>query len=111
MRRLFMTCAGTVALFMTASFAPPAAQAMNIAAPAGLSKAMHEANLAQDVAYICRGGWLWRRCGWVPGPYLGYGYYRPSYAYSYYRPYRPYYAYGYYRPYRVWAWSYRRWWW
>jgi hypothetical protein len=114
MRRLVITCAGAAALFLTASFAPPPGQAMTIAAPAGLSKAIQETKLTEDVAYVCRGGWWWRRCAWVPGPYWGARYYRPYYAYAYrpaYYAYRPaYYAYAYprYRPW--WGWR-RRWWW
>ena len=90
MRRIIMTCAGT--LFMATAFAPPLAQAMTIAAPAGLSSAAQEANLIQDVGVVC--GWWGRRC-WT----IGYGYYyRPYYVYSTY----PYYwsyprRYGYYR--------------
>ena len=93
MRRIIMTCAGT--LFMATAFAPPLAQAMTIAAPAGLSSAAQEANLIQDVGVVC--GWWGRRC-WT----IGYGYYyRPYYVYSYphywpyYRPYAYHRAYAY----------------
>ena len=109
MRKMIVTCAGAAALFAATAFAPPLAQAMTIAAPAGLAKAAQAANLTEDVAYVCRRGWRWRQCWWTPG----YAYYRPyyyppayrAYAYRpyYYRPYafyRPYYPpYAYYRPY------------
>ena len=62
MRRLFMACAGAAALFMSPTFASHPAQAITLAAPAGLSKAIQDAKLTQDVAYVCRGGWWWRRC-------------------------------------------------
>jgi hypothetical protein len=127
MRRLFMACAGAAALFMSTTFVPNSAQAITLAAPAGLSKAIQDAKLTEDVAYVCRGGWWWRRCGWAPGPYWGvrvyrpYAFYRPYYAYyrpyAFYRPYyayyRPYYRpYAYYSPYRAYAFGYvgpRRW--
>ena len=94
MRKMIVTCAGAAALFAATAFAPPLAQAMTIAAPAGLAKAARAANLTEDVAYVCRAGWRWRRCWWTPG----YAYYRPYY----YRP--AYRAYAYYRPaYRAYA--------
>lgn len=109
MRKMIVTCAGAAALFAAIAFAPPLAQAMTIAAPAGLAKAARAANLTEDVAYVCRAGWRWRRCWWTPGyAYYRPYYYRPAYrAYAYrpyyYRPYafyRPYYRpYAYYRPY------------
>jgi hypothetical protein len=129
MRNLFMTCACAAALFAMASFAP-SAQAMTLAAPAGLSKVAQDNKLTENVAYVCRGGWGWRRCWWTPG----WAFYRPAYYYrpavvyrrpaAYYafasvrpafvRPVivRPaYYAYG-YRPYRPWwGWRARRGWW
>ena len=113
MRRIAITCVGATALFMTTNFAPSSSQAMTIATPAGLNKAIQETKLTEDVAYVCRGGWWWRRCGWVPGPYWGARYYRPYYAYAY-RPvyYRPaYYSYAYYPRYRPWWGWRRRWWW
>jgi hypothetical protein len=67
MRKMIVTCAGAAALFAAIAFAPPLAQAMTIAAPAGLAKAAQAANLTEDVAYVCRAGWRWRRCWWTPG--------------------------------------------
>ena len=109
MRKMIVTCAGAAALFAATAFAPPLARAMTIAAPAGLAKAAQAANLTEDVAYVCRAGWRWRRCWWTPGyAYYRPYYYRPAYrAYAYYRPayrvyaYRPYYyrPYAFYRPY------------
>ena len=90
MRRIIMTCVGAAGLCMATAFAPSLAQAMTIAAPAGLAKAAAAENLTQDVAYVCRNGWWWRRCWWTPG----YAFYRPYYAYSAYAYYRPY---AYYR--------------
>jgi hypothetical protein len=66
MRKMIVTCAGAAALFAATAFAPPLAQAMTIAAPAGLAKAARAANLTEDVAYVCRAGWRWRRCWWTP---------------------------------------------
>ncbi len=131
MRKILMTCAGAMALFTIATFAPSRTQAMTLATPAGLSKALHDNSLTENVAYICRGGWGWRRCGWTPGwayyrpayfyrPAYAYRYYRPAYAYAYRRPAayyafasaRPAYAYRVYRPYRPWwGWRARRGWW
>jgi hypothetical protein len=95
MRRVIMTWAGAATLSMVTAFATPVAQAMTIAAPAGLARAPHVANLVQDVRYVC--GWWGRRC-WT----IGYGYYyRPYYVYSYphywpyYRPYAYHRAYAY----------------
>lgn len=106
MRKFFVTCAAAGGLVIIATIAPPSAQAMTLAVPAGLNPAIHEANLTQDVAYVCR-GWRRHRCWWTPGyASWGYGYHRP---YTYYRPYT--YSYSYYRPYRPWRWRYRRWWW
>jgi hypothetical protein len=87
MHKLFMTCTIGVIGLMIAASAPHRAHAMAIAAPASVGKVIHEVNRTQDVAYICRAGWEWRRCWGTPGPYwsYGYGYYRP---YSNYR--RPY---------------------
>jgi len=116
MRRIAITCVGATALFMTTNFAPSSSQAMTIATPAGLNKAIQETKLTEDVAYVCR-GWWWRRCAWVPGPYWGARYYRPYYAYAYahrpvYYAYRPaYYAYAYSPGYRPWWGWRRRWWW
>jgi hypothetical protein len=106
MRKLFVTCAAAATMIMAGAFSLSPAQAMTITAPAGLSKAIHEMNLTQDVAYVCGWRWGWRRCWWTPTPY--WGYYRP-YRYSYYRPYyyRPYYAYA-YRPSAYYAYAYRR---
>jgi hypothetical protein len=99
MRRMILTCAGAAALITATVFAAPLAQAMTIAAPAGLAKAAAAENITQDVAYICRGGWRWRRCWWTPG-------------YAFYRPYAYYRSYAYYRPafarYAYYRWRSRR---
>jgi hypothetical protein len=88
MRKLFVTCAGAVALLTTATFAPPAAQAVTIATPAGLGKAVADNKLTESVG-------CWGRCGWGPR----FGFYRPAFSYGWYRPwYRPAYSYAWYRP-------------
>ena len=84
MRRLFLICA-VAATILFAPVAVPRAEAMTITAPAGISAVVQDNSLAQSVAYICRRVWRcgywgcgWRRsCWWRPGPYYGYGYYRP----------------------------------
>ena len=99
MRRLLLTFC-TVVFVTAASSSSHPAQAMTIGTPAGLSTAIQQSDVKQNV--------YWRRGYW------GYSYYRP-YAYSYaYRPYaytyRPY-AYSYaYRPYAYGGYAYRRWW-
>ena len=96
MGRLLLTFC-TVVFAAAASFASHPAQAMTISTPAGLSAAIEQSDVKQNV--------YWRRGYW------GYSYYRP-YAYTYaYRPYayRPY-AYSYaYRPYVYGGYAYRRW--
>jgi hypothetical protein len=112
MRSLLLTyCTAAIATAAASCISPPAAEAMTMATPAGLSVAIQEATIKQDVQCGC-GGYGY--------PYAyGYGY--APYAYSYYRPYRyglygyrPYaygaYAYGGYGP-RVWiGWGRRGWW-
>ena len=68
-RLLLTSCA--VAFATAASFAPHSAQAMTIATPAGLSAAIQQSDVKQNV--------YWRRGYW------GFSYYRP-YAFAY-RPY------------------------
>jgi hypothetical protein len=92
MRKFFMVGAAAASLLITAASAVPPAQAMTLAVPAGISQAIHETNLAEDVAYVCSRRWRRSVCWWTPGPFV------------YYRPYS-YYSYSYYRPYR------RGWWW
>jgi len=81
MRSLLTSGAAATALATAALFFPHPAQAMTITTPIGLSAAIQQSEVKQNV--------YWRRGYW------GYSYYRP-YAYTY--AYRPYYAYG-YRPY------------
>jgi hypothetical protein len=72
-------------MFMATAFAPPAAQALTIAAPAGLIKTIQETSLTQDAAYVCRSGW--RRC-WSTSGYTYYPYPPVFYAerqWAYYR--------------------------
>jgi len=104
MSRTFVTCAGATTIFMAAVLSSPA-QAMTIAAPAALGKAIQQTTLTQDVSCRC-----WRGAYYRPRAYYSYAYYRPYYSYAYYRPYyyRPYYySYAYYRPYYTYSYYYR----
>jgi hypothetical protein len=91
MRRTILSAAAALALLTAGAVVPNSAEAMTIAAPAGLHAAIG-GPLAQDAAYLCRRVWRcgyygcgWRRaCYWGPGPYYGYGYYRPYRHYGYY---------------------------
>ena len=79
MRKWILLAVMTAGIFSMASLTPNRAEAMAIGAPAGLSAALEESTLAQDVAYVCRRVWRcgpygcgWRRnCWWTGG-----GYYR-----------------------------------
>ena len=51
MRKTFIVCTVAIAVFAASAIASPRAEAITIGSPAGLSAAIHEANLAQDVAY------------------------------------------------------------
>ena len=125
MRSLLTSGAAATALATAALFFPHPAQAMTITTPIGLSAAIQQSEVKQNV--------YWRRY-WGYRPYA-YAYaYRPYYAYAYrpyytyaYRPYYAYayrpYAYSYYRPYAYGAYAHRgygpriwvgwrpRWWW
>ena len=100
MRKFFITCLAAAALLVIGAFASPGAEAMTVPAPAGLNAAIHEANPAQHVAYICQRAWRcgYYGCGWRRTCYWG-----PRYDYGY--------GYGYYRPYRYgWRHRHREWW-
>ena len=87
MRRIIMT--GAAAVFTATPFAASSAEAVAIAAPAGV---VRSAQVVQDMPYVC--GWWGRQC-WT----IGYAYYyRPYYIYSAYPPYGPYRPNTYYRP-------------
>ena len=100
MRKIFLTGALAAGLCAAGALVPSGTEAMTISTPAAVGKAV--TNNVTDVAYRCRRVWTrwgWRRaCRWVPGPYVGYGYY------GYYGA--PYAYYGWRRPY-----YYRRYWW
>ena len=51
MRKTFIVCTVAIAVFAASVIASPRAEAITIGSSAGLSAAIHEANLAQDVAY------------------------------------------------------------
>jgi hypothetical protein len=60
----------TVIVLMGATtlLASPSAEAMTLAAPTGLKAAIHEANIAQKVPYVCRQGSHGRECYYVSSP-------------------------------------------
>lgn len=95
MRRILIAFAAIAALLAFASVPANHARAMTLPVPAGLSGALADHKLSEEVRYVCRrrcGPYgCTRRCWWTGGPRYSrpYGYYRP---YRYYRPY--------YRPYR-----------
>jgi hypothetical protein len=83
MRRIVLTTAATLAILAAGSITNRA-DAMTVAMPAGIAKAIDGSSLAQDVAYICRRVWRcgpwgcgWRRHCWWTGP----RYYRYRYRY------------------------------
>jgi len=92
MRRILLALAALTAILSSLALLPNPANAMTLAAPAGINAALQGHGLSEEAAYVCRrrcGPYgCARRCWWTPGP----RYYRP-----YYRPYRPF-----YRPYRRW---------
>ena len=59
MRRIVLTTAATLAILAAGSITNRA-DAMTVAMPAGIAKAIDGSSLAQDVAYVCRRVW---RCG------------------------------------------------
>lgn len=87
MRKWILLAALTAGVLSMGSLAPNRADAMTIGAPAGLAVAAGQADLAQDVAYVCRRAWRcgpygcgWRRvCGWTGPRYYGY-YGRPGWG-------------------------------
>src|SRR5271166_1477837 len=112
MRSMLVTyCTAATALAAATFLALPPAQAMTIATPAGLSAAIRQTDIKQDVRCVCG-----RRAYYQPYAYT-YAYRPYYYTYAYaYRPYtyayayRPYYAYAYrptytyaYRPYYAYA--------
>jgi hypothetical protein len=59
----------TIALMGATLLAPSCAQAMTLALPNGVKAAIHEANAAQKVAYVCRQGSNGRECYYAsPAP-------------------------------------------
>ncbi len=126
MRSLFLTSCTAATVFATVTFsAPHPAHAMTITTPIGLSAAIRQSDVKQDVYWRRWGYSYYRPYAYAYRPYYAYAYrpyyayaYRPYYAYAY-RPYaysygyRPYaygaYAYGGYGP-RIWVGWGRRWW-
>jgi hypothetical protein len=103
--RKTLVAAAVAAIVSAGSFLAGGANAMTMAAPAGLKAAAEGVTTAEQVRYVCyrvrrHGGWR-RVCSWRPNHAYGYGYgYRPSYGYGYGYGYSPYY----YRPYGYYGW-------
>jgi hypothetical protein len=98
MHRVLVRYCTTAATLAAASFlALTPAKAMNIAAPAALSAAIHEAGVKQDVRCLCGHRAYYRPYAYAYRPYYYTYAYRPYY-YTYAYAYRPYYTYA-YRPY------------
>ena len=104
MRKTIVAAAVATAL-SAGAFSTTSANAMTLAAPAGLRPAIEGTNVVEPTRYVCyrvRRHGVWRRhCEWRPSYSYYYG--SPSYySYSpyYYRPYPyyGYYGYGGYRP-------------
>ncbi len=91
MRRTMLSMAAALALLSAGAFLPNRAEALTLAAPAGMQEATGGSGLVQDAAYICRRAWRcgyygcgWRRACWWTRPYSGgYGY-RPYWRRGYY---------------------------
>ncbi len=80
MRRTVLALSAGLAVFAAASFTATRADAMTLAAPAGIAAAIDGSSLAQDVAYVCRRVWrcgYWG-CGWRRACYWTGGYYGPG---------------------------------
>src|SRR3954452_1904657 len=94
MRKTFVAAA-MATIVSAGAFLTSGANAMTLAAPAGIRPAIEGANVVEPTRYVCyrvRRHGVWRRsCSWRPGYSYGYGYGAPSY-YGGYQPY-------YYRPY------------
>jgi hypothetical protein len=109
MRKTVLAIAASLAILTTGSLVANRAEALPLAAPAGLSAAIANTSITEDVAYVCRRRWHHRRHCWWTG-YYG-GWYAPGYYW--YRP--RYYAWypGWYGPGWGWGWGWRwhrRWW-
>lgn len=91
MRRILLSAAAAIAMLSSMAIMADRAEAMTLAAPAGMQEAVGDVNLAQDAAYVCRRVWRcgyygcgWRRaCWWTGGGYY-YGRHR-YYRHGYYR--------------------------
>jgi hypothetical protein len=106
--RKTLVAAAVATVLSAGAFLTSGANAMTLAAPAGIRPAIEGANVVEPTRYVCyrvRRGGVWRRvCSWRPNvvvrsaPYYGYGY---GYSPYYYRPYGygyGGYGYGYRRP-------------
>jgi hypothetical protein len=89
MRRIVLTTVAALALLAAGSITNRA-DAMTAPMPAGIAKAIDGANLAQDVAYVCRRAWRcgpwgcgWHRHCWWSGPRYPYRYGYYGYRYRY----------------------------
>jgi hypothetical protein len=103
MRKILMMPLAAAALLAAGALFPTGANAAPAAPSSGLSDAVKQNGVTENVAYVCRRvfrfGYWQRRCFYAGGPayYGGYGYYGP----------RPFYGYGY--GYRRYGYYGRRW--
>jgi hypothetical protein len=87
MRQYLMMTAIVGAIFAASAALPNRADAMTIAAPAGMTNAVADVGQAEQVRWVCG----WRGCWWRPSWYGSYAYW------------------GWRRP--GWGWGWRRGWW
>jgi hypothetical protein len=75
MRKILLATAATVSIVSAAGLLSGSANAVTQSAPSAVREAIDSTNLAQDVRWVCRGGYYGRRhCWWAPG--YRYGRYR-----------------------------------
>lgn len=68
MRRILLGAAATMAIISAAGVFTGSANALTQSAPSAVREAADSTNLAQDVRWVCRGGYYGRRhCWWEPG--------------------------------------------
>jgi len=97
--RTILVATATAAIFVAGALFAGRADAMTLAAPAGLRPAIQDTSAVEQTRYVCYRVWRrghWRQhCSWRPS-YYGY-----PYHYGYRRPY-------YYGPYAYAPWRYHR---
>jgi hypothetical protein len=90
--RIILGAAAAAAILSGSSLLASRADAMTIAAPAGLNAAIEQTDAVEKAAYVCRRVWrfgVWHRTCWWSGP-------------RFYRPYA-------FAPRARWGWRHRRW--